>query len=648
MLPALRSSGSSLRFLALAAVLWMAALVVFLTAFKVMDLDVWWHIKAGQLMRSTGGLPHTDPFAYTRAGQPYLASHGWLAELVLSIVYDLAGPTGLILLRTLIALAIAGVLAVIASPLWFGAGAAALAVNAIRPGLMDRPQLFTFLLFAVSVFLALRYIDADALAADCSRRHRTRICAGFVGLQVLWVNLHGAACILGLIVFGALACQRLTDHLRGKSDRREIVQLVGVGVLLMVALLAAPSTYHNVTYVWNLLTDRTAQFIREWEPRTWGPYLRDLGPLWIAAVGVVAWTRRAPVFSALLLLAVGLLSRQAFRHEMPFVIAATSVFLWQLRHQPRWAAVMQWLERRPLRAWVAALCLLLAVSVFIWRSYWSFTQRDQLQGYGAFAPAAGAADFLDRERIDGRMFNAYDVGGYLLFRGRPVFVDGRNVDYGFAFMERLVRAAQEPGVWNAIESDYGIDYAVLSYDAFADADPLPYVGILEQRPDWALVYLDDWTAVYLKNMPEHRPTIDRLRYDVLTPAGVQRGTALQIDAKRLPALERELTRAAQELGSIKAKLLLARLYLASGFLADAQRLVDAAAAAQPGSYRPIELQAAIHVHAQRWREAAEAYERVIDLAGPIAEEINYAVLADVFERAGLTRRAAQFRAKAGD
>ena len=77
-----------------------AAFLFYLCAVKVLDRDFWWHIKAGQIMLQTCSLIHIEPFAYTRAGQPYLATHEWLAQIIFYLVYHFTGATGIILMRS--------------------------------------------------------------------------------------------------------------------------------------------------------------------------------------------------------------------------------------------------------------------------------------------------------------------------------------------------------------------------------------------------------------------------------------------------------------------------------------------------------------------------------------------------------------------
>src|SRR5260370_40889982 len=41
------------------------------------DSDAGWHIRTGEAILATGNLPRTDPYSFTRGGQPWFASE-WL------------------------------------------------------------------------------------------------------------------------------------------------------------------------------------------------------------------------------------------------------------------------------------------------------------------------------------------------------------------------------------------------------------------------------------------------------------------------------------------------------------------------------------------------------------------------------------------
>ena len=49
------------------------------------DPDVWWHLRTGQLMLQNHALFHTDPYSFTRFGQPWV-NHEWLSQILLFLL----------------------------------------------------------------------------------------------------------------------------------------------------------------------------------------------------------------------------------------------------------------------------------------------------------------------------------------------------------------------------------------------------------------------------------------------------------------------------------------------------------------------------------------------------------------------------------
>src|SRR5690349_20884020 len=61
------------------------------------DPDLGWHLRTGQLTIQNHRVFHTDPYSFTRSGQPWV-NHEWLSEVLMFSVYRVAGWGGLIVL----------------------------------------------------------------------------------------------------------------------------------------------------------------------------------------------------------------------------------------------------------------------------------------------------------------------------------------------------------------------------------------------------------------------------------------------------------------------------------------------------------------------------------------------------------------------
>lgn len=612
---------------AVAAIFWVCT-------FKIFDRDFWWHITAGKLLLTSGWIA-VDPFAYTRDGLPYLATHEWLAQIILSLIYQTFGSTGIILFRGVIASLSVGLLLLIAPRRIFpNILLAVWGVVIAKGSFLERPQLFTFVIVAAFLLLSFRWLDARTL------KQRAWMSAAFLALQLLWVNMHGGAAVVGCAMVAFLLLQGAVTWWRSRQpeEARGLLLLCGTLALMAVIMILPPNGLGTLEYLWNLLHDQTIVYIAEWQPRAWSLYLTELWPFWLAALGSLIVGRRHGLFNVLILLMTAYLSRQAFRHEILFIFTALATCFYQLEHSPTAKQLWAWLAKRRLTVTVLTLGLVLVLGRAAYVRSFNFEQQDNLFGFGQFDLARGASDFLDREKVAGNMFNTYGIGGYLMHRGYPnrkVFIDGRNVDYGMAFMTQTYAAGVDEQRWKTLTERYGVTYAVIDYDAIREKDRLPYSWHLDRNPDWPLVYLDDWVAVYLKKTPENQPLIERFGYTLLTATDLQ----FRSDFAHIPEAERddlmaELERVRQgNPEGVKATLALANLALREKRLDDAKALVAEAMQVRPYAPEPYALLGAAHVAEQRWDKAADAYGALLQFAGSNYPDLNVTYIANVFEKA---------------
>lgn len=658
-----RTSSDSFRlFLTIALSIIGIAFVAYICAFKLLDRDFWWHITAGKVMVQTGALIQTEPFAYTRVGLPYVANHEWLAQIFLYLIYSMGGSTGIILFRTFTMFVVLTLpLLLWRRGIWLLMPLAILAANSMRPAFIERPQLFTFMIFSLCLTLTLWILERGGMGM-LLKQHRLRLISVFAVVHILWVNLHGGAAFIGLLFPGVLFLEAVWEWI-GKTKERAVVLeslrwSIILGVAIGITFFLSPIGHHNITYLWDLLTDRTIIYIQEWQPRELGSYLKLIGPFWIIGAAAIAIGRRHMVASVLLVVMTGVLGKGALRHETLFVLSVFAVTIYQLKNATQVQSWTREMLRRPMLTVLSLLLLLFGLAAHTHAQFASFVKEDQLAGYGTFEFGKDAVDFLEREGIKGKMFNSYGIGGYLINRGYPdpdrrVFIDGRNVDYGFAMMNQTYLAGIDPVQWQKLADKHGFTYAVVDYFSNKDKkkNVLNYSQILDEHPEWPIVYFDDWVAVYLKKTPENAALINRLQYQLITATNMEFKTALERMPKTTSGsllMEKELKHAvADSPQSIKARIMLARLYIGQKRLDEAQVVAQDAAIMRPGSPEPHAMFAAIFISQKEWVKAAHELDIALKMAGKDYPDIDYAFVAEVFAQAGRLSEARMYARRAG-
>jgi tetratricopeptide (TPR) repeat protein len=162
------------------------------------------------------------------------------------------------------------------------------------------------------------------------------------------------------------------------------------------------------------------------------------------------------------------------------------------------------------------------------------------------------------------------------------------------------------------------------------------------------VYIDDWVAVYLKSTPSNQPVIDQRRYRFVTPTMLQfHDDFSQVAEADLPALTQELRRIRSESPeSLKSRIALAKLALRQGRKADAVSLAQEVLRLRPAMPEPYAILASTFIEEKNWQGAADAFVRLLSLAGDNYPDLNYGYISSVFEKAGYSWRAWYYRPSA--
>lgn len=172
-------------------VLLFLGLTFLLGVFPQNDMDYYWHLRTGDLIRARGMVPHTDWYTFGAAGHTWIDLH-WGFEVALSVLYGLGGVDATILAKCVVTTLAVGLLLTARRrewPLWVMVAAWLPALLLLGGRMYVRPETATLL-----------YLAADlAILARIDRRPRLAWLLPVV--QVFWVNTQGLF-VLGPILVG--------------------------------------------------------------------------------------------------------------------------------------------------------------------------------------------------------------------------------------------------------------------------------------------------------------------------------------------------------------------------------------------------------------------------------------------------------------
>jgi hypothetical protein len=394
------------------------------------DTDMWWHLATGR-ETVAHGLVRADVFSWTARGAP-VSTDQWLGQVLMYGAYALTGWWGVAILRiaSVVALVAAAALsASLARPVRpLAVVLASLpALLLTRPVWVDRPELLGFVCFAV--LLVLLRLGRDG---------RNGPLAFTVALIAIWANVHGSFA-LG-VVLTVLVC--VEGALRDPARRRLYLVCAAAGLLASFATPAGLGSW-TAPGIHFLSPPRD---IQEWnvvDVRT------PLGVAYAVTLGLVivcvALGPRLALRDVVVLVPVAFLSLTAARQAPLLAIAAVPLFA------DRADALIVRSIRAPdgeggrrRRGRADAVMLALAASFFIVASGMAPRQPDER----AYPVAALASQSIPTG--DGTLAR-YEWGGWLIWQGVPVFVDGRLTPYAEGVLDdyrRIVAAA--PGWRDAI------------------------------------------------------------------------------------------------------------------------------------------------------------------------------------------------------
>ncbi|MFQ5814583.1 MAG: tetratricopeptide repeat protein, partial [Anaerolineae bacterium] len=184
----------------------------------------------------------------------------------------------------------------------------------------------------------------------------------------------------------------------------------------------------------------------------------------------------------------------------------------------------RWAYRVSPPAAVLAAVFIVAVSCLFLIRVKPFSDPRKIPGFGInydTIPEA-ALHYLDTVGVTGRLFNTFEWGGYIVWRDLPrriPIMDGRG-HVPRRVLEETRTARFMPSRLEQLQATYGFDVMVVNYprgaEVFKGQEPDVDFGLTS--PDWALVYWDDLSLVYLRRTEAFAKIIKQDEYRHVKPA----------------------------------------------------------------------------------------------------------------------------------
>ncbi len=541
-------------------------LLFFWTLSPLAGFDFWFYLAVGKDIVDHRAVPWSESYLGTTAVYAFgrYADQAWLGNLVCYLVYLGFGALGLTLFKSGLLVATTAITylncrLVGLSAFWAGCWSA-LSLWTIRGRFEMRTYLLSDLALSALIFLMIRLEQG----AD-----RKRSALGIVLLFAVWTNLHQGI-IAGMAVGGLWL-------IFGRVDVKTRLSIAGAA---LAATMIRPHPLEFPAFLYDHFANAQAiTGVIEWGPPPMEVLIYQLGPFLLLAVGLTSMgilkrrTQHVPqppwayLFIGLFFLLLSLRSMRSISELLPVVCPLVAAYFPKLPKNGRVQGVF------------AAILLLLLGTSF---------STDQLRGLNSTQGyPARLLEILEDSKTSGQLFNSFEFGNYLVYRGIPPFIHGMTAFYE----EQLITDFQDtlnptPRRSKVLEK-FQVDSVLLHFPTEIDAT-LSLVDSLYDSPDWKFLAWDDTGLLFVR--------------------GDARDGYQNVQPWRNPpwtdpsAAQTELRQVVETSPSALAHLLLSQLLLESGQLSPAIQHANLSVELSPTFY-------------PAWAQLGKAYARAKNLDG---------------------------------
>ena len=475
------------------------------------DAGTGWHIRNGQQILLTHGIPRVDSFSATMSGQSWYAWE-WLYDLLMAAIHQALGLNGVVYYSAAI------IAATFAFVLYFATGRGAnllvtlfllvLSLGASAVHFLARPHVVSWLL-AVVWF---QVLDSAVIAP--SRKPRSGL-FWLPALMLLWVNVHGGF-LTGFMLMGAYLVGVGIEYFSQPGARAGLAQVLrqlgAVTLLCGLASLINPYGFKLHVHVGRYLTDRfLMNAISEFHsPDFHGAAQQCFALLILITIVALASARRRPPPAHMLVMLFAVYSGLFATRNLP-----VASLLLTLLVAPLLSKTIADAGGTQVAGWVRSVCarldrfgsrmrnMELRLSGHVWLvagfvlGLWACAHGGRLGSTqlinAYFDPKrfpVEAVDAIAQRQIHEPIFSLDYWGGYLIYRRYPrnkVFIDDRHDFYGDAYIKDYLKVTLAQPGWDKVLDAEHVNWVLMP-------DESSLASVLRLSPAWKTVH-EDSTAV---------------------------------------------------------------------------------------------------------------------------------------------------------
>ena len=363
--------------------------------------DFYWHLKIGEYIINNNKIPHTGIFSYYAISNNLTwISHEWLFEVIIYLYQNLFSNYGAIIY-------IIFSLIILSFLLWklnqenfikypfYTVIWAVVSMLILANKILPRPHLISYILFAVTILIAFQI--------QKGKSNKKIFLVPII--SILWSNIHGGSSNLSYIIYGIF----LLDSIRRKDKELSKKYLTAL-VLSLLFIVINPHGIKMIFYPYQNMTYKVMlSCIDEWQRLNIFSIDGIFYLLFIISIIYILFKNRKQL-SLLTILLISIFTLLAIKSTrfMPYLlIVSTSII-------PNYIQTSKFkIDIIPIFIFVVLVYIILTITIVIPQANNSFKRiSDDMIQY-----------LKEKENLV--LYNSYNLGGYLIYKDIPVFIDSR-------------------------------------------------------------------------------------------------------------------------------------------------------------------------------------------------------------------------------
>lgn len=476
------------------------------------DQDLGRHIKTGEIIVNTLSVPKVNLFSYTNPDFPFINTH-WFFGVIAHFFNITVGLQALLILKVVIfLLSLWMIFSLIEKkfyPLFLPISF--IFLHVLRERLELRPEIFSFLFASLILTILFKY-----------KEHFTKLIFALPLVQLAWINTH-------IYFFVGFLIQTIfLIHFGIKKEWGKLKRLSFITAASMLISILNPNGISGLFYPLNvnknygyaIVENQNLFFLEKINFRDPNFLFVKLSIILVAVSLLFSLIRKNFSIINNLLALSGVILALMYVRSFPYL-----VFL-SLVPTIKNFGVTKVTPLTQLLTYILALILIIESVLYLNGSYYRHTDSDNKVELRYEESVKGAMDFVISHKLEGPIFNNFDIGSYIIYRGYPeyqVFVDGRPEAYPAQFLQEVYVPAQADYFvkFKQMENEYKFKSIIFSH---TDQTPWGqnFLKNVVSDPEWKVVYLDGFMIVLTKKSAN----IDSLDLVNLTADKYQFGNAL--------------------------------------------------------------------------------------------------------------------------